>query len=158
SIMPLATEDTTFTRDVLGRYLCNTFDEARASDFERFDVIVLGGGSFGGAIAEQLFERGAATNLRVLVLEGGPFLLPEHVQNLPPLQAKLASPAATTLFDLREMWKGLNPGKPVPAWLDRNALEPGVEVWGLPWHARAVAPANPQKDSRFPGLAYCVGG
>ena len=25
--MPLTTEYTTFTRDVLGRYVCNTFDE-----------------------------------------------------------------------------------------------------------------------------------
>ena len=27
--MPITTEFTTFARDVLGRYVCNTFDEAR---------------------------------------------------------------------------------------------------------------------------------
>ena len=65
--MPLTTEYTTFTRDVLGRYVCNTFDEAlvtidanaRAAaglpsrdDLRPFDFIIIGGGTFGAALGE----------------------------------------------------------------------------------------------------------
>ena len=41
--MPLLTENTTFTRDVQGRYVCNTFDEAKNTDFRRFNIVVIGG-------------------------------------------------------------------------------------------------------------------
>lgn len=37
----LTTENTSFARDVLGRYLCNTFAQADATDFTRFDVVVI---------------------------------------------------------------------------------------------------------------------
>ncbi len=89
--MPITTENTTFTRDVFGRYVCNTFDEAIASTDSRnggspFDVIVIGGGSFGGVLAQRLFRLDQRPRRhRVLVLEAGPFLLSEHIQNLPVL-------------------------------------------------------------------------
>src|SRR5712692_1647664 len=86
----LTSEYTTFTLDNMGRYLCNTLQEARDSanvvigDQKRdFDVVVVGGGSFGCAIAEALFTRDRSRGRRILVLEQGPFVLPEHVQNLP---------------------------------------------------------------------------
>jgi hypothetical protein len=80
--MAISTEDTSFTHDILGRYVCNTFGEAKASG--TFDVIIIGGGTFGLTLAQDLFERsrmpaGSAIkpgNYRVLVLEGGPFTLP----------------------------------------------------------------------------------
>lgn len=137
--MPITTEFTTFTRDVLGRYVCNTFDEvlatidpnARATaglpargDLRPFDFIIIGGGTFGAAIAEHLWFRSQGRNERILVLDGGPFLLPEHVQNLPVL--------------------GLNAGGPRKDHLPQN------EVWGLAW--------NSSDPVGFPGLAYCVGG
>jgi hypothetical protein len=96
-------QPTDFTLDVLGRYVGNTFDEALANsdasyrstardlngnslpprgDMRSFDFIVIGGGTFGGAVAEQLFYRSTGRNERILELEGGPFLLPEHWQNL----------------------------------------------------------------------------
>jgi choline dehydrogenase-like flavoprotein len=150
----LKTESTPFTKDVLGRYFLNTFEEAKATDFRRFDVIVLGGGSFGAAIAEQLFQLDSKNKQhRVLVLEGGLFLLPEHVQNLPPMHAGLGSPPATTIEDQRIEYAKQNPGQPIPA-----LLPPTYEVWGLPWHSRAAAPAIDPKDKKFPGLAFCVGG
>src|SRR5688500_4453320 len=84
----LLTEDTTFTRDVKGRYICNTFAEARdstdpslCSAARPFDIIIIGGGTFGSALAQQIFFSDAARAHRILVLEEGPFLVPEHVQN-----------------------------------------------------------------------------
>jgi hypothetical protein len=123
-----APQHTRFSLDVLGRYVCNTFDEALASSdpvaranaqlqphstMRPFDFIVIGGGTFGGVIAEHLWFRSTGRSERILVLEAGPFLLPEHSQNLPSL--------------------GL-----------------GREVWGLSWRSNSDVP--------FDGLAYCVGG
>jgi choline dehydrogenase-like flavoprotein len=133
----LPTPDTDFSRDVLGRYVCNTFDDvlvtidpnARSAaglpprgDLAPFDFIIIGGGTFGAAVAEHLWFRSTSRSERILVLDGGPFLLPEHVQNLPVL--------------------GLNAGGA------RMDHQPQNEVWGLAWNA-----AIP-----FPGLAYCLGG
>ncbi len=129
---------TPFSRDVMGRYVCNGLDEAlesadrgRRPDARPFDTIIIGGGTFGCVLAQELFARDAARRHRILVLEGGPLLLPEHVQNL-PLQG-LDVAGATSIADLRAAGQFGGP---------RN------EVWGLAWHA----------DHKFPGLAYCVGG
>ncbi len=133
---PLATETTHFTRDVLGRYVCNTWDEAMASadrgvrpDARPFDYIVVGGGAFGAVVAHSLFVKHPTK--RVLVLEAGPLVVPEHVQNLPLLGLGPAGP--TRIADLRRAGRD---GKP------------RAEVWGLAWHSPVA----------FPGLAYCVGG
>ena len=139
--MPLPTQSISFTRDVLGRYLCSTFDEALGTDFRRFNVVVIGGGSFGAAVAEQLFQLGKRNGHRILVLEGGPLFLPEHVQNLPPMFAKFGGANATTLEELRNEWRRRFGTEP-PALIDRNLVEPGVEVWGLAWHSRAGAGAR----------------
>jgi choline dehydrogenase-like flavoprotein len=87
---PLPSEVTSFTLDNMGRYLCNTLDEAIdsvgqtvAGKSRDFDVIVVGGGSFGSVVANGLFMRDRTRSRRILVLEQGPFVLPEHVQNLP---------------------------------------------------------------------------
>ena len=86
----LPAQDTTFTLDNMGRYLCNTLDEAVDSTVpfvggrqRPFDVVVIGGGSFGSVVAAGLFLRDPTRSRRILVLEQGPFVLPEHVQNLP---------------------------------------------------------------------------
>src|SRR5215212_1888032 len=86
----LGSEPTSFTLDNLGRFLCNTLQEALDSGAQTvggrrrdFDVIIIGGGTFGGVVAEHLFISDATRSRRILVLEAGPFVLPEHVQNLP---------------------------------------------------------------------------
>jgi hypothetical protein len=50
---------TDFSKDVIGRYVCNGLDEALRStsgrpDAKPFDVVIVGGGSFGGAAAQHL--------------------------------------------------------------------------------------------------------
>jgi choline dehydrogenase-like flavoprotein len=133
------TQVTDFTRDVFGRYVCNGMDEAMRStdqnarpDARPFGVIVIGGGTFGSALAQHIFSADKFHSHRILVLEGGPFLLTEHTQNLPRLG--LNPPPITSIADLRAIGQ------------DRTARN---EVWGLPWHSR---------DAKFPGLAYCLAG
>jgi choline dehydrogenase-like flavoprotein len=139
---PLGTENTHFSRDILGRYVCNTFDEARLStdkgvrpDARQFDVIIIGGGSFGAALAQHVFNgditKPQSDRRRILILEAGLLALPEHVQNLPMLG--LNPPGPTRIADLRA--------------IGQDGI-PRSEVWGLAWHS-----ATP-----FVGLAYCAGG
>jgi choline dehydrogenase-like flavoprotein len=110
---PPDVQHTTLGIDALSRFVCNTWDEATANGTRQFDAIVIGAGMFGGYCAEKIFRLGAANNLKILVLDAGPFLIPTHVQNLPNI--------------------GLNvPGEINPA------SDPGVArelVWGIPWRS-----------------------
>src|SRR5262249_50167081 len=122
---------TDFSKDILGRYVCNGLDEALQSttgraDAKPFDIIIVGGGSFGGALAQHLLYSDKFKGHRILLLEAGPLPLAQPAQNLPTLG--LAAPGPTTV----------DPGVP------------RAEVWGLPW--RTDVPLG------FPGLAYCLGG
>src|SRR3954470_7742408 len=133
--MANATERTTFTRDVQGRYLCNSFEEAegwRNAGGKPFDIIVVGGGTFGSAIAEHIWfrQREAGRGLRTLVVDTGLFTVPEHVQNTGILG--FADPGTPVLLD-----ENLPQAKQL-----RN------EVWGIPW--KSAIP--------FKGLAYTLGG
>src|SRR5262245_26693125 len=74
---------TDFTRDVLGRYICNGLNEAQLSadptvvrpdgrrqiEAKEFDLIVIGGGTFGPVVAEHMAFRDRAREHRILVLE-----------------------------------------------------------------------------------------
>ncbi len=161
--MPITSEDTRFTHDILGRYVCNTFAEAKQSG--TFDIVIIGGGTYGLALAQDLFERsrplGAAIkpgNYRILVLEGGPFTLLEHVQDIPTLGLDSPNPQnspadKTTLLDTPSSPRLLTLGNALPAtrqelmnsMLDKQAV---FENWGMPWNS----------SIRFGGLAYCLGG
>ena len=116
---------TDFSTDVLGRYVCNGLDEALNStnkngqrpngspqnDARPFDVIVVGGGSFGPVFAQHVFANDKTHSHRVLVLDAGTLVLTEHVQNLPPLGLNTPGPIEQDEFKLRG------------------------EVWGLPWRS-----------------------
>ncbi len=149
--MAVPTPETQFTRDILGNYTCNTFAEAAGSG--PFDVIIIGGGTFGLSLAQDLFFRSRRfglgsdpqdtlrpLNYRILVLEGGPFALPEHTQDLPNLglfspgtQPSASSALPATRQELIAQGKD---------------KQPILENWGLPWNS----------TERFGGLAYCLGG
>src|SRR5215217_1238270 len=147
--MPTAptSQMTDFSRDVMGRFVCNGLDEALRSgdrtatrpdgraqiEAREFDLIIIGGGTFGAVLAEHLSFRDTARRHRILVLEAGPVVLAEHVQNLPVLGLDVAD--AASIQDLKAAGQ-YGPDKPQK------------EVWGLPWHSA----------HKFPGLAYCIGG
>jgi len=108
-------QETSFSLDVFGRYICNTCDEAISNGGFPFDAVVTGAGMYGSYVAEKIYRQGQG-NLRVLLLEAGGFLVSEHVQNLTRI--------------------GLNAAAPV-------SLDPGVpreRVWGLPWRSNVAFP------------------
>jgi choline dehydrogenase-like flavoprotein len=92
-----AAQLTDFSVDILGRYMCNGLDEAMHSadksaqrpdgspqnDARPFNAIIIGGGSFGGILAQHLMYADDTNSYRILVLEAGRHSLPEHFQNLP---------------------------------------------------------------------------
>ncbi|MFC7739964.1 GMC family oxidoreductase [Nocardiopsis composta] len=92
--------------DPVAAHYCATLDQVKE---KTYDVVVVGGGAVGAAIARALLRKdGTRRALRVLVLEKGPFLLPEHVQNLAPQYQRLIAKAVAkpwrldpgTTFDL----------------------------------------------------------
>ena len=121
---------TSFSLDVLGRFVCSTWDEATANP--DFDVVVIGSGMYGSYAAAKIYGESARpgrTPLRILVLEAGPFLVHEHGQNIPDL--------------------GLgNPFRPVTDTFGPDAQRTRDLVWGIGWRGNVG----------FPGTAYCVGG
>src|SRR5438093_6278721 len=90
----LGPQFTSFTLDTLGRDLCNTLPEALRSsgidygtgspppDARPFDVIVIGAGTFGSGIAQHLMFTDKTNTRRILVIDRGPFVLTEHMQDL----------------------------------------------------------------------------
>ena len=109
-------QNTTFSIDALGRYLCSTWDEATASGGAPFSAIVIGAGMYGAYCATKIYARHPGK--RVLLLDAGRFMVSEHVQNL--ARIGLGVPAA------------------ISPWSD-----PGVArelVWGIPWRGNVDFP------------------
>jgi hypothetical protein len=132
--MALTAQSTTFTLDNLGRGLGNTLGEALQSagvsvpgldpappDARPFNVIIIGGGTFGSVLAQHLLFVDRMRSRRILVLEAGPFVLPEHVQNLPFLGYGLP--------DFVRPWEPSPPGGPNPTGL-RMCLGGRSLEWG----------------------------
>jgi choline dehydrogenase-like flavoprotein len=109
-------QHTAFSADALARYVCSTWNEAVHNGGPPFSAVVIGGGMYGAYCATRLFRRNPAR--RVLLLDAGPWLVPEHVQNLPRV--------------------GLDVPSPIPP-----SHDPGVAralVWGLPWRGNVDFP------------------
>lgn len=102
-------QNTTFTLDALGRNICNTLEEALTNP--NFDAIVIGAGMFGGYAADKIYRDGASKNIRVLVLDAGPFLVSQHVQDLPAIGLDVPAP--------------ITPGS--------DGGQARDLVWGIPW-------------------------
>lgn len=68
----------------LDKLYFHTLDDVRD---EQFDYIIIGGGAYGTSFAHRMLNLDPKA--RVLVLEKGNTLIPEHIQNLPPTYVKL---------------------------------------------------------------------
>jgi hypothetical protein len=107
----IQTSSTIFSFDGQGRWVCNTLSEALWSagiatdpafgappaDARPFDVIIVGGGTFGSVFGQHLLASDKTNSRRILVLDAGPYSLPEHEQNM-PFGASSPTPA------FREPW------------------------------------------------------
>ena len=113
----VAVQDSEFSQDVLGRYICSTWDETTLNGGVGFDAVVIGAGMFGAYCAEKIYRH---ANARVLVLDAGCLLVTEHVQNLARI--------------------GLNAGGAVK--VEFNSQDPGPRerVWGSPWRSQTPFP------------------
>jgi choline dehydrogenase-like flavoprotein len=133
----MAFEATSFTVDVIGRFVCNSIGEVingLNSGGAPFDVVVIGAGMAGGYCAEKIYrkakEKGA--KLRILVLDAGSLFLTQHEQNYPGINPGIGPEAVVT--------STTGPSHP----------DPGVQVgvWGYPWRS----------NQNLAPLAYCIGG
>ncbi|MCE3241973.1 MAG: Glucosemethanolcholine oxidoreductaseNAD binding site [Deltaproteobacteria bacterium] len=112
----VAVQNTSFTIDALGRYICSTWDEATANGGAPFSAIVIGAGMYGAYCAAKIFRRHPSK--RVLLLDAGRFMVSEHVQNLAQIGLNVPSPIAP-------------------------ASDPGIArelVWGIPWRGNVEFP------------------
>lgn len=125
-------QQTAFTYDVIGRYVCNDWQEvsaAQGAGAYPLDAVVIGAGMFGAYCAEKLYRLGARSALRILLIDAGAFLLQSHIQNLPQrLGGKVGGPDYLRTRD--------------------DASGTQNVIWGMPWIS----------NEGFPGLAYCIGG
>ena len=109
-------QQTAFSTDAVGRFVCNSWDEATGNGAPPFSVVVVGAGMYGAYCAVEAYRHHPTK--RILLLDAGRVLVSEHVQNLGRI------------------------GLGVPgAILPQN--DPGVArelVWGLPWRGNVEFP------------------
>lgn len=109
-------QETAFSVDALGRYVCSTWNEATLNGGPPFTAVVVGAGMYGAYCAAKLVRLDPSA--RVLLLDAGRFLISEHVQNL------------------------ANIGFTVPGAIPPSS-DPGVPralVWGMPWRSNTHFP------------------
>lgn len=112
----VAFQSTDFSLDVLGRFICNTWEEATQNGGPPFDAVIVGGGMYGAYCATKLFRL--RPGKRILLLDAGQFLVSEHIQNLARI------------------------GLPVPSPISPSS-DPGTArafVWGMPWRGNVEFP------------------
>jgi hypothetical protein len=109
-------QNTSFSIDALGRFVCSTWDEATVNGGAPFTAVIVGAGMYGAYCATKLFRRSPMA--RVLLLDAGRFLVSEHVQNLANIGLGIPGPISP-------------------------ANDPGAArelVWGLPWRGNVEFP------------------
>ncbi|MGH8887059.1 MAG: GMC oxidoreductase [Egibacteraceae bacterium] len=109
-------QDTTFSIDAFGRFICSTWQEATGNGGPPFSAVVIGGGMYGAYCATKIYRQHPGK--RVLLLDAGRFFVPEHVQNLGRIGLGIPDP--------------ITPNN-----------DPGVArdlVWGLPWRGNVEFP------------------
>lgn len=140
-VPPPDVQRTSLGLDALGRFVCNTWDEATAAGTRHFDAVVIGAGMFGGYCAEKIYSFGANNNLKVLVLDAGPFLIPTHLQNLPNIGLDVPDPlypandpgtARDLVWGMRGAETSHSSAKPTASVASRCTGEAGVPGFSQP--------------------------
>lgn len=121
-------------------------DWKQVREQERFDFIVVGSGFCALAFAKRILDH--EPDQRILILERGPFFLPEHFQNLPlPYQRTLGGLSETFPWTLSARTAGQAPGRiawqhgMVPFFGGRSVLWSAWCPRPLPDEMRGWAPA-----------------
>ncbi|RWP58621.1 GMC oxidoreductase [Mesorhizobium sp.] len=120
--------------DVLGTLINSAWEDIEKWQAEdpasnRFDLVVIGGGTFGAYLADKVYRRASTKDPKILVVDQGPFFLATHVQNLG-----------------RSVTASI-PANPQPSESDPvESYRDGV--WSVPWAS----------NEKFKGIAYCFGG
>ena len=82
----------------------------RAREQERFDHVIVGSGVCGFAFAERVLDRDPSA--KILMIERGPFFLPDHFQNLPmPYSLTLGGLSETFPWTLSRETASQPPGR-----------------------------------------------
>lgn len=68
----------------------STFDQIKN---DQFDFIVIGAGAYGTSFAHRLLQLDAKA--KILIIEKGNFLIPDHIQNIPPTYINLNTTVGT---------------------------------------------------------------
>lgn len=107
-------QNTAFTTDAIGRFVCSTWAEATGNGGPPFTAVVVGAGAYGAYLAAALHRT--RPTARVLLLDAGSFLVGEHVQNLGQIGLDVPAPIGQDPGGAREL------------------------VWGLPWRGNVEFP------------------
>ena len=62
----------------------STFEQVKN---DQFDFIVIGAGAYGSSFAHRLLQLDSKA--KILIVEKGNYLIPDHIQNIPPTYIKL---------------------------------------------------------------------
>ncbi|WP_305857723.1 GMC oxidoreductase [Balneatrix alpica] len=121
----------------------STLDEVQQ---QQFDYIVIGGGAYGSSFAHRMLEL--QPGVRILVLDKGSYLIPDHIQNLPPTYIKLNTEVGIRPWEYRGT-PNLNFMPQIPYVGGRalfwNAWTPQPDSTEMPdWPEQAIERLNPQ--------------
>jgi len=118
-----------------------------ARETQRFDYIIIGSGFCALGFAERTLKHDP--NARILILERGPFFLPEHFQNLPlPYQRTLGGLSETFPWTLSARTAGQPPGK--ISW--QHGMVPFFGGRSILWSAWCPRPLVDEMDQWAPGV------
>src|SRR5258707_12561682 len=78
-------QQTAFSHEFLGRWVCSTWSEVSGNGGDPFDVVVIGAGVVGGYIADKPYRRGQGLRFAGPGVQGGEFSPTPPCPKPPPI-------------------------------------------------------------------------
>ena len=126
-----------------------------------FDYIVIGGGAYGTSFTHRMLQL--SPQGKILVLEKGNYLIPEHIQNLPPTYVKLNTEVGIRPWEYTGNDPNLNFMPQIPYVGGRalfwNAWVPQPDQTEMPdWPEAAIESLRPEwyEAGKFLGRRYSL--